>query len=205
MDLFYVFANTNNGNGEALINWADPGTFNGTEANAPDWTANRGYRGAPGDIETGFNPLTHGTNFQDSATMMVYNLLNVTGSYYDMGANGSPQFSMGVDYGGTLYARLNSTNLISVANADGSGIWYGVARSDSMVVYHNYEVFASHTGGTTGVGDDDIHVLSRAGGSQSDNEIAVSFLMDGITFDEMIKITDFVETYMDNIGTGIIP
>jgi len=62
LDVLYVFAAHDSQ--AALINWKNPGTFNGTANGTLTFTTDRGFTGdgSTGFIDTGFNPTTSGGN-----------------------------------------------------------------------------------------------------------------------------------------------
>ena len=75
MDLFYVFGVHTNDAGEALINWVDPGTFDGTAVNSPTFTIYDGFAGdgSTSYVDSNFNLLSDGTNYiQDDASVGIY-------------------------------------------------------------------------------------------------------------------------------------
>ena len=56
-----------------------------------------------------------------------------------------------------------------------------------------------------GLPNDDMEVLARGGANQSQNQVAIFFIMDAVSDAEAAAITTIIETYMDAIGTGVIP
>jgi len=93
-DLLYVFEQQYNDNGEALINWVNPGNFDATESGTLTWTSFEGYQGSGliGQVlATGYTPSIHADNYiQDSASFGFYSRSDIIESRADMGTSGSP-------------------------------------------------------------------------------------------------------------------
>ena len=78
----YVFAAHTNDNGEALVNWRNPGTHNAQIVNEPVFTAFEGFKcDADSYIDTNFNPYVNDTVFtQNSNSIGIYIRDNVVDS-----------------------------------------------------------------------------------------------------------------------------
>ena len=75
MDAFWCFAQENNDDSEALINWINPGTTDADNPTGTSWTTLEGYTGNGTDdyISTNWISDTHGSNYVlDSATFGIY-------------------------------------------------------------------------------------------------------------------------------------
>lgn len=117
----------------ARLNWKAPGTRTATETATVTHTTDRGYAadGVAGELNTTFNPSTHGVNFlQDASTLFLWSrtagqstnpalgLRTAAGSHIHP-RNASDQFAY----------RINQTAATTVtAQADGSGL-FAVTRT----------------------------------------------------------------------------
>lgn len=114
-DVFYIWAAPTQAT--ALINLANPGTFNGTTNGTVNFTAYQGYTGDGSTfyIDTGFNPTTATLpNFvQNSATVGAYDLTNRS--------TGTSMWAVGCTVGacasGPLFAPYNGGNLNAFLNS----------------------------------------------------------------------------------------
>jgi hypothetical protein len=74
LDVWNFLALTNKA--DALINMAQPGTFNTTEISTPTFTANRGYTGVDASttiaLDTNFNPSTAGGHYTQNSAHLAF-------------------------------------------------------------------------------------------------------------------------------------
>lgn len=115
----------------ALINWKNPGTYNGTLVNAPTFTADHGFTGAATKyIETGFNPTAGGLNYvRDSASAFAWSLTAARVDGAILGSTGAELMRMFTRaFGDTAFLRINDSDSNAIASADGSGL-FAINRS----------------------------------------------------------------------------
>lgn len=215
MDLLYIFATTDNGGNEALLNWIAPtGAQNATAVDAPTWTALEGYAGdATADyINTNYDPSTDATNFiLNSATIAVYNRVEVAGNLYDMGVvSGTDQISFSSEYGSSTYSRINSNTSNTKSSSTSIGFFMTTRTSSTNVeVYRNGVSLGSETNinSTAIPSGQDLIILGRNfGGTPQDftnNQCSIALVMDGVSDADALAINTIFETYMDNLGKGI--
>lgn len=206
MHILYIFANTNNGAGEALINWANPGTYDADEAATGIlWTKRQGYTGASGDyISTNYNPKTAGLN-KNAATI---------GAYLKIDQQESNSYICYADEADStiwMSARSGSDNVTSRINAnasqtvpgstDADGMWIGTRRGATDIeVYRNGGSVDTEAGASTGVPGAEM-ILFTNGVFYSTNQIAIFFVLNaGITDTQAAQLSRFFNTYMTNIG-----
>lgn len=130
LDVLYMLAAADGQ--AALVNWRNPGTYNGTAVNSPTFTADMGYtgNGSSAKISTGFNPSSAvAPQFvQNSATLFVWNISDIAEDKDQLGSDGA--FAAGASYfvsrssGGSMFSALNSAadSDAGVANGNGSGL-----------------------------------------------------------------------------------
>lgn len=131
-DVWYIWAAPTQAT--ALINVANPGTFNGTLHGTVSFTAYQGFTGDGSTfyIDSGFNPSTATSpNFvQNSATVGVYVLTNRTtpATVWNVGcASGGcsppgPLFSV-LNSGGNMNGSINSATAAQTTSATAQGAW----------------------------------------------------------------------------------
>ncbi len=75
LDVFQLYAQEFNTDGEADINWIDPGTYNASPQDSPVWTLLEGYDGdgSVDYVNTNYNPTIGANYLQDDACFGVYN------------------------------------------------------------------------------------------------------------------------------------
>jgi len=154
LDVLYLFAINSNGAGDlgaanALVNAANPGTFNGTANGSPSFSANNGYAGVDASttvyIDTGFNPST-ATSPQftrNSSHVMAWPYTNAAS-----GASGGSAIALVLGSNNTsrvyprysdnnFYSDANSaTNSTGVSNNTNTGGMYLVSRTGASSVDH---------------------------------------------------------------------
>jgi hypothetical protein len=127
LDVLYVFAAADSQ--AALINWKNPGTFNGTLVNSPSFTTDVGFTGASTKyVDSTFNPSTASSPqfVQDSCSTGVWSntaaaVANVAAGYKTISAKtfiyprSSSTTFFGVGDGGSYS--------VSVSSSDGSGLF----------------------------------------------------------------------------------
>lgn len=138
-DVLYIWAAPTQAT--ALINLANPGTFNGTLNGSVSFSAYNGFTGDGSSfyIDSGFNPSTASSpNFvQNSATVGFYDLTNrSTGSnIWNVGCTvgacvGGPLFS---SYnGGALYGDINSASVVNGGSPTTSQGAWNLTRTDAV-------------------------------------------------------------------------
>jgi len=217
-DVIYVYATHTNGDGEALINWKLPGTYDATAYNAPTFTANEGFtgNGTTQYIDCNWNPSTNGINYvQNSASQIIYIRTDViSGANISHGTYGNvdnkncnifPRYS-----GDVAYITTNDNTPVNDVNADGSGMFMNTRIAVAVnKLYRNKVAIVEATTTSTGVpthnpyclayNDDDV-----ASGHRVD-QVSMYAFGSGMTQTNVNNFTDRFETYMDALGKGVIP
>lgn len=204
MDLFFVFAQSTNGGGEALKNWVNPGTYDASLVADPPFTALEGFTGdgSTHRITTGYRPSAEYTNFlQDSASMGAYSR-SASGAGCLMGndttteifpLNGGSQF---------IYAINGPAVIQTVADAYGLLV---VSRVDSANVY-GYKHGTQYSGASISEAPDSNYMtgLSRALSQWGAFQISFMFVGGGLTQANVTALTNAFEAYMDSNGKGVV-
>jgi hypothetical protein len=136
-DVLYIWAAPTQAT--ALINLANPGTFNGTTHGTVSFAAYQGFTGDGSTfyIDSGFNPATATTPkfVQNDAVLGVYVLTNrTTGSnLWQIGCTvgACPGLLFDSYSGGSAGGTLNSASIISTGSTTAQGAW-NLARSDAV-------------------------------------------------------------------------
>lgn len=153
-DVLYIWAAPTQA--AALINLANPGTFNGTTTGSVSFAAYQGFTGDGSTfyLDSGFNPTTATTpNYvQNSATVGVYILTNRSSgvNVWNIGCSvgactGGPLFFAYA--GGNVSITINSATAAATASASSQGAWNGTRTTSigSAVFLNSGETAVSQT------------------------------------------------------------
>jgi len=201
MDLFYVFANDASDN--ALINWANPGTFDASAILLPTFTAYEGFtgNGASNRINSNYNTTTEATNYLlDNGSWGGYfrtigeslevlmgnsanNNLNRFSTVYRLEFDGGTSDTKSLFSAGFLHAnRILSTECKLYVDGSTFDIW----EDDSNAKTTN-----------------DFYFLGDGYSGYSSAQIAIGFAGGGFSDADALILYNSVETYMDAIGKGV--
>jgi hypothetical protein len=141
----------------SLINWKNPGTFNGTAVNSPTFTPYRGYTGNGSNayITTNFNPATATTPkfVQNSGTIFARSLTN-SASLVSIWGDTSVGFNNNgyVDDTSTAMRINSSSTNISANSGNTIGLWSCTrSASNAQELYKNGSSVGSNTSVSTAV------------------------------------------------------
>lgn len=214
MELFYVFAQYSNSDGEALINWYDPGTYNLTDPTSVSWTSLKGFdgNGSSNYLSTGWNPNDNAKNVsQNSFTVGGYLKDDAYGIYALLGCRNGSNYLRFYPY---LNATSSSITINSglAQNATTStrlGLMISTRRaSEEQETYLNGESLEDNgSGASTGLPDYPLDLFCyNYNGTRSayyDGVVSIIFIMDAVSDADVIAINTIIEAYMDAIGEGV--
>jgi len=212
LDLFYLFAQSTNGDGEALVNWVNPGTYDATAYNSPTFTALEGFTGANTKyIDCNWNPNSDGVNFTlNDASVGVYSRTDVDEAKSSFGIiDGSNGTLISIRNSGHTYNRLNTTIAGDYVDSNSLGL-YILNRTASNVndMYKNGSLVTDDTDASSSVPNYNMYVLARNNGGVSERwvtkQISMFFAGGGLTTDDITNFTNAFETYMDSNSKGVI-
>ena len=205
-DVLYIWAAPGATNA-ALINLANPGTFNGTAHPTLTFSAYHGYTGdaSASYLDTGFNPTTATSpNYtQNSATFGAYVLSSrTTGQNWwaigNVAASSDELFAPFQSSTGT--AQLNSTTGFNVNNSNAHGA-YNITRtsSSSQVSYINSAEIASGNTTDTSVAPINTNIIFFAfspGFGNTGDQLAAGWIGKGLSATDSCKINNRINAYM---------
>jgi len=216
LDVFYNYAQTTNG--DALINWTNPGTFDATAYSAPTFTALEGFTGdgSADYIDCNWNPSSDGVNYvQNSASIGVYVRTDAVGIMSDIGSHDTGSGFQVRIYprlvsGDNCSNRINDGATLTYVNADSRGMYVLIRiASNIRATYKNKVSKANDTEVSTGVVNLNLYTLAKnldgAASDFSTRQISMAFAGSGLSTDDITSITDAFEVYMDSNGKGVIP
>lgn len=219
LDVFYMFAQASNGDGEALKNWKNPGTHDATEVNAPSFVALEGFTGNGVDsyLNLHYNPYTDGVNYSiNICSGGGYTRGTRSDAYTKLfgGTDGTNYFGADILASGNIRAFMNET-VASFAYTSYSGAvngFFGYNRNGSACnIYHNgSDVGALVNQGQTGTTPDitiyGLALNNNDTGAVGLETLQVSCLWIGgnITAQNQIDFSAAVEAYMDSNSKGVI-
>lgn len=199
----------------SLINIITPGTKNPIlSATPPVFAAFEGYTGGANKFINTKLVLTTCSNYSlNSGSYYFYCRTNNQGAYQHggvIGANNSradllPRFT-----DNKSYFFSNDATGTSVANTDSSG-FFVVSRTASNVLtyYRNGVQLFQTTRASVAVPDTyELYELAQnnkdTAANNSINQISLTGVCSGLTAEQVLKLTEHVETLMDELGKGVI-
>jgi len=212
LDFLYILANETNADSEALINWINPGTYDGVAYNSPTFTSLEGFTGNGSNayISTGYIPSVHADNYNlASASFGVYSRTNKSEATYDMSA------ASGTAGDASLYLRasgdvagfrVNNDTTSSCASTNSSGFFIADRYSyNAMQLWRNGATLAAPTGiSATDLPDVEFKLFTTQYGNYSTRQLSVAFAGQYLNSIDVGNFTDAIETYMDSNSKGVI-
>lgn len=209
LQVFHLYGQDSRTDGESLINWINPGTYDGSEVSGIAWTQYLGYTGdgTADCINMNYNPYSQGGKFtQNSASFGCYIRTTKAETKRVMG-NGSNNTLTPTASDNLLYMRVNFGSNSLVANAESKG-FYILNRSNSSTeaVWKNGSKIVENTSATsTALQNDSFYVVGHPTYySFSTHQVVVAFVGEGLTDQNIIDFTADLEVLMDAMGAGII-
>ena len=211
---FDVYAQTANEEQGASLRNLVKRAHDATASGSPAWVQWQGYTGSNNNyLIANYNPISDGVTYTlNNASMGVYTRKDVSESFGVIGrsfATGGSAFIQVRRTTGSAAMRLNDlTDVFNNFSANATGM-YIASRTDTTTLnlYRNSVPGAGYTTPTTGLyaGAVGYLVLTANASQFSENEIAAYFFGSGFTAEEVRKITNCQEWYMDDLGKGVIP
>ena len=206
MDVFYVFA-AHEEDDESWVNWINPGTFTADRVNDPAFVRWEGYTStgeAEHIISTNYTGIDSINTTQNSLTGGIYLRTHATGASV-FGYSGDHDFYLSPSTTNTVVRINDNADMLSTPPDDTKGLWLVTRRGATDIeVYLNGSSRDAESDASDGMFEGEIHVCGREGSAiTSTAQIAIFFVMDGITDDEATEINTIIETYMDAIGKGV--
>ena len=214
MDQLLIPATEVNTDGEALINWINPGTYDADNVDSTAWTTLEGYTGdgTADYISTNFNPGDGGSynyTLNDAAIGLYLRTdleedISVCGSYDGTNRISLTPYATDDQY----YIRVNQPSsgvLVGVAGA-ATGL-HVITRtaSDTVSYYRNGELVETETDASSAIPNRELYVLRMNGsGFYSAHQFSIYFVMDGVDSTDVAALNTIFETYMDAIGRGVV-
>lgn len=217
MDVFYILAGHINDDGESLINWINPGTFDSTLVNAPNFVALEGFTGdgLTSYINSNYIPSIDAINLSlNSASIGVYSRTDVSNGRYDMGSDiggniNSLKFSS-LWTGLGFFLRVNTASSSFLASILNSLGFYIINRvlSTHQEGYKNKIREINGARVSTGVTTNEVFICASNNNGVashfSTRQLSLAFIGGGLTQSDVNTFTDAFEAYMDSNGKGVI-
>ena len=217
IDVFYLFAQTINTAGEALVNWKNPGTFDATAYNSPVFVALEGFTsdGISKYIDTNWNATVNGVNYTlNDCSMAGYVRTNVSEDRYICGIQDATTDIVRINprKGGDTgeWWSNNATKEVVAAQADSRGMFV-ITRSavNSRTGYRNKVVWGQDAVASVNVPDGNVFVLGQnligtGYNSITTRQVSLFFAGANLSLGEVTTLTDTIEVYMDSNGKGVI-
>ena len=217
LDYLNVYAVHTNGDGEALIDWKLPDST-ATAVNSPTFTASQGFlfNGTTQYINSDFTASVDGVQYtQNSASAMAYIRNNIQSNVIfgvddDVPPPRKESFLYSRFTDDKAYIMLNGDTAEGAANVDSRGM-YIISRTGASIVKLYRNKIAIINGIDTSVG---LPGHSYYVGALNNDDVAASFSAyqismfaagAGLSQTAVTAITNAFETYMDALGTGVIP
>lgn len=215
LDVFYLYAQTINEDGEALKNWVNPGIFDATAYNAPTFTSLEGFtgNGSTAYIDCNWDPFNNGVNYTlDNANFGGYFRDNIDEDGIAMGTADSwgKRSWLKRRFGGSAESAVNCDLHDVGVNVDSRGMFIA-ARLDNTDndLYRNKVKIIDTPKASSGLSPFDLYVLALNNSNSlevpSTAQCSMAFAGGGLTQTDVNNMTDRFETYMDSNGKGVIP
>lgn len=209
LDVLYIFAAPTQSNA-ALINLANPGTFNGTTRGTVSFTAYQGYTGDASTfyVDSGFNPSTASSpNFvQNSATVGVYDLTNRSSGGNNQWQAGNGNTNLAVLSFGAFTAEINSGTSMGGANSNANGS-YNMTRTSSSLesIFENSSETAVTSASDTSQSPSNANIVffGDTPALFSSDQLAAGWIGKGVTAVNSCKINNRINTYMASLSSPI--
>ena len=217
-DIFYMYAQTTNGGGEALINWITPGTYTATIFNNPVFAALEGFTGNGLNtfINCNWKPFSNGVKFKsDDGSFGVYVRTHNANNDVEIGcsdaANGKA-LQLYSWFAGDNAIMRHQTDLSSAVapHTDAKGMYVANrVLSTHQDLYYNKVRIINGARPSVGITDFDLYVLAHNNSgtdtARSLKQVSMAFAGGGFTQPDVNNLTDRFEAYMVSNGKGIIP
>lgn len=215
-DRIFVFAVHTNANGEALVDWKNPGVNSAVLVNAPVFTAFEGFAtdGATQHIDTNYNPVSDGVLYLlNSASVSVYSRTNIAHAGLDFGTlEGSNRtFGQIRSATDTLAILINaSTFTIAPTVTDSRGLFeYSRVSNTVTNIYQNGSFLGVEPTVSLGIPNLNLGVGAIIRSASVTNYCARQYayfdIGGGITATDALNKMNYFEAYMDSNGRGVIP
>lgn len=206
-DFFYLHANETP---EAALRNLVKRSHDATNINSTTFTQWQGFTGNGSNmhLNTNYNPSTSATALlSNSGSMGVYvRSNNLTDGGSLMGNTGVTNRSEIIVRTTHVQGRLNNTTSHYSTGMHGNdirGMWIE-QQTGKLYIYKNATLLQeSSTSVTSGYTTANIFILST-GSNYSFNQVSVAYIGKGLSATEVSNITNSIEWYMDDLGTGVI-
>jgi len=206
LDVLYVFAAA--AQQAALINWINPGTFNGTLSGSPTFAADRGFTGSGSPfVNSNFNPTTAPSPqfTQNSASMGGRALTSVANEIiggYVMAANTNTQLF--VTATPTLRIGINAAGVLThdFTVSPATGLFSG-SRTDAnnTQAYQNGASLGTYSTASGAPNNDNLGFICGAG-SFGASQIASGFIGGALTPAQHAALAAAELAYMHGVGAA---
>ena len=198
---------------QSLINWKNPGVFNGTAVNfASSFVTKVGYPAVSANgtyIRTGFTPYSNGTNWvQNNAKALCYVKDNVVDDGRALGgiSNGNTLLTTRSS-SATCIGRINAVTTNAPSNTDGSGL-FSVSTADgaNLVCKRNNSVLGTTSYTATGVTNSEllVYAFNDAGaGTVTPNYYMNNNTIQCYAFGSSAMNDATFKTVRDNLAAGL--
>jgi len=221
-DIIYWYANGVNSDGEADINWANPGTYDNLPIKSPLWTSKQGYT-SQGDTSYCEAPFSPHKTLGEGAGANIDTFDFCIGAYCRTALNYN-EVVMGQAYSFGMYfytafstytkGRANNGSTLNLGDSQSGETPFMVfnslpSNSDTVQLYINGVLNdEEEITGSRGIDDQNFYILaSNVAGSPSgfltDDQISFVYIGAGLTAGQQLTLYNAVETLMDHYGTGV--
>lgn len=207
LDWFWVAATETNDNGEALINWKNPGTNNPTNPTSTAWTALEGFTGDNSSdyIDTNFNPSSGTPNFsQNSACIGCY----VRNQYNENkpAMSCSTTCSIFPSSSNSIYGRVNSTTSATWGvSGDSTGLTVICRTSNTnLTAYRDGSSLGNVNNSSTAPSNADFEILSMSALPYYGRyQVAIAFMGGVLDATENSNLYNAINVYMTRLGKNV--
>jgi len=211
VDAFWFFAVTNNDNGEALVEWINPGVDDATAVNTITFTKYEGVasNGTDSYIDLNYNASSDATYYSlNSGTVGWYVRTNINDASYDLGArDGSNYLRANINTGGDFIITMNSDGSMA-DTSPGAGMWI-VTRtaSDAYQFWVDNVSIATDTDATTGIPNLDLYLgtynLYGSPSGYDTNQFSALIICEELSDQQRAEVDDAIRDMMTYLGKAV--
>jgi len=218
LDVFYLFAQQSNADGEALINWINPGTHDATLVNAPLFTSLEGFTGdgASACINTNYNPTIDAIHLsKNSTSICAYSRSNIGAAQKTIigGSSGANDITQCIAKwtGGDMYGNINQTSSatpnVILADTLGMIIWNRSGAADKEFYQNKILKTSTNADNSNILTNKNIYIFCFNDGGVlkqfHNGQLSMISLGSSFNIDDVDNMTDAVQAYMTSNGKQV--
>lgn len=203
-DFIFILRGHTNDNNESLINWANPGTFDGTAVSGPSFEALRGFTsdGLASYINSNMAPSTQAVKYTlTDAVFGVYSNTDIDENGIDIGTNSSRDSLLWCRNGNDVVIRFNTDAALTAINSESIGLFIvnRVTGSDDAEVWKDNVKILDSSLTPLALPTREFYILCQNAGipaTFSNKQLGLAFAGSGMTAQ---NVEDFTDPFLEYV------